>query len=165
MMNQFVPSRIYLLRHAKSAWAQVGERDFDRALDREGLAEAESVAEKAAALGYRPDRLITSTALRCRQTAEVIRNAFGREFDLILADQLYNAAADTYLDLLSLENTGSLMIVGHNPTIEEVLERLVGQEQCAGAIALGFPTAGLAVVDRPLAREQSLWRLVDFLSP
>lgn len=163
-MNPTAPYRIYLLRHARSAWAQPGERDFDRPLDGEGYAEAEIVAEKAADRGYRPDRLISSTAVRCRQTADAIRRAIDEDLEFLFVDELYNAPIDTYFELLDTNtDIGSLMIVGHNPTIEEVLDRLVGAEESAGAIPMGYPTAGLAVLERPDIIHQP-WRLVDFLT-
>lgn len=165
-MNPIVPFRLYLLRHAKSAWAQPGERDFDRPLDEEGFAEAEIVAEKAAELGLRPDRIISSTAMRCRQTAEAIRRAIDEELEFVFVDELYNAPVDTYLELLDANaDAPSLMIVGHNPTIEEVLDRLVGPDQSASAIPLGYPTAGLAILDRSSDPQAQSWRMVDFLTP
>lgn len=164
-MNFNSSSRIFLLRHAKSVWAQPGERDFDRPLDGEGFAEAELVAEKAADRGYRPGRVISSTAVRCRQTAEAVRRAIDEDLDLVYVDDLYNAPVDTYLELLSSNSDiESLMIIGHNPTIEETMERLIGADQAAGAIPLGYPTAGLAVLDQPHTAEGRHWRLVEFLT-
>jgi phosphohistidine phosphatase len=164
-MTSSFPSRIYLLRHAKSGWAQPGERDFDRPLDGEGFAEAELVAEKAADRGYRPERVISSTAVRCRQTAEAVRRAIDEDLELAFVDDLYNAPVDVYLELLSSNGSaGSLMLIGHNPTIEEAMERLIGADEAAGAIPMGYPTAGLAVLDRPGEPTGPHWRLVDFLT-
>ncbi|MCJ8518174.1 phosphohistidine phosphatase [Pseudorhizobium tarimense] len=164
-MTPSPPSRIYLLRHARSAWAQAGERDFERPLDGEGFAEAEIIAEKAADHGYRPDRVISSTAVRCRQTAEAVRRAMDEELELVFVDELYNAPVDTYLELLRANTAiSSLMIVGHNPTIEEVLERLIGTDESAGVIPIGYPTAGLAVLDQPSVSDAQFWRLTDFLT-
>lgn len=163
-MNLTSPSRIYLLRHAKAAWAQPGGRDFDRPLDDEGYSEAEVVAEKAADRNYRPERVVSSTATRCRQTADAVRRALDVDMDVSFVDELYNAPVDTYLELVSTNGGASLMFIGHNPTIEEVLERLVGPDQATAAIPSGYPTAGLAVLDQPSATGGRYWRLVDFLT-
>ncbi len=164
-MNPTVPFRLYLLRHAKSAWAQPGERDFDRPLDEEGFAEAEIVAEKAADHGFRPDRLLSSTAVRCRQTADAIRRAFDDELEFVFIDELYNAPSDTYLELVDANaDIRSLMIVGHNPTIEEVLDRLIGPDQSMSAVPMGYPTAGLAVLERVSDAQAQSWQLVEFLT-
>ncbi|CAD7045330.1 histidine phosphatase family protein [Pseudorhizobium endolithicum] len=164
-MNRRSPSRIYLLRHARSAWAQPGERDFDRPLDEEGFAEAEILADRAVDLGYRPVRIVSSTALRCRQTAEAMRRALDHDLELLFADELYNASYDVYLEMIASTNDAeSLMFIGHNPTIEEVLERLAGSDRTAAAIPTGYPTAGLAVLDRPQGSDGRYWDIVDFLT-
>jgi phosphohistidine phosphatase len=156
--------RIYLLRHASSAWAQPGERDFGRPLDAEGFVEADAVARWAAGRGYRPERMISSTALRCRQTADVVQRAFDKALPLMLVDELYNAPVETYLDIIANNSeVASLMLVGHNPSIEEVLEKLIGADESARAIPTGYPTAGLAVLDRP-DDDSPFWHLADFLT-
>jgi phosphohistidine phosphatase len=162
------PSRIYLLRHAKAGWAQPGQQDFDRALDDQGFAEAEIVADKAADRRYRPDLLISSTALRCRQTAEAIRRAMGHELEPVFIDELYNGSLGTYLSLLSAQkDAASIMLVGHNPTMEELLEALIGPDPMVAAIPTGYPPAGLAVLDHrgASARAGFDWALADFITP
>src|SRR3546814_2838064 len=94
-MNHQNPSRLYLLRHAKSSWTLPSERDFARTLDDEGFAQAEIVADKAADRNYRPDRVVSSTAVRCRQTAEAIRRAMDHEMELFFTDTLYRSEEHT----------------------------------------------------------------------
>src|SRR3546814_20223650 len=131
-MNHQNPSRLYLLRHAKSSWTLPSERDFARTLDDEGFAQAEIVADKAADRNYRPDRVISSTAVRCRQTAEVIRRAMDHEMELFFTDTLSNAPCDTYLEIISTNrNTGALLLIGPHPTLEKFLDILVGSRQAA----------------------------------
>lgn len=161
------PFRIYLLRHANSGWAKPGERDFDRQLDDQGYAEAEIVAEKAADKNYRPDIVISSTAVRCRQTAEAIRRALGESTEMIFVDELYNAPLGTYVALLSAQQENrSVMLIGHNPTIEETFEALIGAERMISAIPGGYPTAGLAVIDHQGAGSGTgtAWSLTDFVT-
>ena len=159
------PGRIYLLRHAKAAWAPPGQRDFDRALDDEGFAEAEIVADKAADLGYRPDLVISSTAVRCRETSEAVRRAFPGDLEFRFVDELYNCPTEIYWEILStLKDVPSVMMVGHNPAIEEILGELVGTNSLGQIVPSGYPTAGLAVVD--FAGQQangSGWRISDFV--
>lgn len=135
------------MRHAEAGWAAPGQRDFDRPLNEKGYAEAETVADSAADHGYAPDLVICSTALRCRQTADAIRRVVSVDTEFSYLDELYNASADTYLAILAAQNGRAVMIIGHNPTIEEVLERLTGHEATHNAIPGGYPTAGLAVLD------------------
>jgi phosphohistidine phosphatase len=155
------PSRIYLLRHAKAQRAASGQKDFDRALSDDGYAAAEIVAEKAVDKDYKPDLVISSTALRCRQTADAIRRAMSPATEFRYVDALYNATTDIYLEIISSQVTeDSVMLVGHNPIIEHTLEALIGHDALVAALPKGFPTAGLAVIDSTPAG----WILADFVT-
>lgn len=165
IMLQPPPFRIYLLRHARAGWAKPGESDFARALDDTGYAEAEMIADRAMDKGYRPDILIASTALRCRQTADAIRRTWGDELETSYVDGLYNGAAQIYLELISAQKSASsVMLVGHNPTMEDVLSGFIGAEAFGEALPEGYPTCGLAVLDPPDSQD-GYWRLSDFLDP
>ncbi|ARM88660.1 phosphoglycerate mutase family protein [Rhizobium sp. CIAT894] len=155
------PNRIYLLRHAEAAWAEPGQRDFDRPLNEKGYGDAEIIADKAADKGYRPDLLISSTALRCRGTADAVHRAMGLTLDVRYVDALYNATVDTYIEIVDAQDEAAVMLVGHNPTMEQALEALVGHEAMASALPGGFPTAGLAVLD--FDASATTWRLTDFV--
>ncbi|KAA6489774.1 histidine phosphatase family protein [Agrobacterium rhizogenes] len=155
------PSRIYLLRHAQAQHAAPGKRDFDRPLSDNGYAAAEIVADKAADKDYKPDLVISSTALRCRQTADAVRRAMTPPPELRFVDALYNATLDVYLEIISSQTTeDSVMLVGHNPVIEQTLEALIGHDALVTALPGGFPTAGLAVIDAT----SSGWILTEFIS-
>lgn len=158
------PHRIYLLRHAEAGWAQPGERDFDRSLNENGYAEAELVADRAADKGYRPEVVISSTAVRCRQTADAVRRAIGSSVDFRFVDELYNAPVDVYLEIVQSQGTPeSIMLIGHNPTMEHALEALIGHEALSGALPNGFPTGGLAVVEYVDGSAGTGWVLADLI--
>lgn len=161
------PSRIYLVRHAEAVRAGPGERDFDRGLSDEGYSEAEIVADKAADMGFTPDLVLCSTAARCRQTAEAFRRSIGEEtLRIEYVDSLYNAPMNVYLDILSSQDAqNSLMLIGHNPTIEQILETLIGDEALAQAIPNGYPTGAMAVVDASTGEQSATaWILSSFLT-
>ena len=156
-----LPKRIYLLRHAKSGWAEPGGRDFDRSLSDAGFAEAELLAETAADRNYRPDLVVCSTAKRCRQTADAIGRVFSGLVEFRYVDALYNAPADTYLEIASsTRGVDALMLVGHNPAIEEVFASLCGNDVMARTVPEGYPTSGLAVID---VMGDEAYSLRDFL--
>lgn len=118
--------RLFLLRHARSGWALPGQRDFDRALDDIGYAEAELIAQAAADHGIRPDLILCSTAARCRQTAEPLYRALGEDIDVRYVDPLYTGPTSVYMDLMEAHaNRPSLMIIGHNPMIEELFRQIL----------------------------------------
>lgn len=161
--------RLYILRHARAAWAQPGQTDFDRALDDDGFAEAEVIAEEAADQGYKPDLIISSTAVRCRQTAEPFRRTVSEELAIDYVDSLYSGTVDTYAELAFADRQEtSVMIVGHNPMIEEFFHRLVGKEIAEATMAFGYPTAGLAILDfdrRPTDEDYGGACLAGFMAP
>ena len=161
--------RLYLLRHARAAWAEPGKTDFDRTLDDDGFAEAEVVAEEAADQGYKPDLILSSTAVRCRQTAEPFHRSVSEELSIDYVDSLYSGTVDTSAELAFAERQeAALMIVGHNPMIEEFLHRLLGKEIAQAAAPFGYPTAGLAIIDfdkRPTEEDYSGACLAGFMTP
>ncbi|MDQ0453836.1 SixA phosphatase family protein [Rhizobium paknamense] len=162
------PFRIFLLRHASADWAKPGETDFDRALNGHGYAEAEVVADKALDKGYRPDLVLSSTARRCRETADALaRGLCGMDVPFRFIDALYNAPVETYLELLQSSGpAASVMMIGHNPAMEELLHLLAGGDVLASAIPQGYPPAGLAVLDAITGNDDTRagWHLVDFVA-
>jgi phosphohistidine phosphatase len=166
MMIEPPPFRIYLMRHAQAVSATPGGRDFDRMLDDRGYAEAELVADKAADLGYVPDCIISSTATRCRQTAEAVRKAVRGGLDIQFVDELYNGTPDVYATILASQGPSrAVMLVGHNPAIGELLDGLIGSERRRSALSGGYPTATLAVLDYALSGPGpgGAWTLADLV--
>lgn len=161
--------RLYLLRHARAAWAEPGKTDFDRTLDDDGFAEAEVIAEEASDQGYKPDLIISSTAVRCRQTAEPFQRTVSEELSIDYVDSLYSGTIDTYAELaFAARQEASVMIIGHNPMIEEFFHRLVGKEIAETAAPFGYPTAGLAILDfdkRPTEDDYAGACLAGFMMP
>lgn len=161
------PFRLFLLRHARSGWALPGQRDFDRALDDVGYAEADLIAEMAADRGIRPSLILCSTAVRCRQTAEPLFRAIGEDLDIRYVDELYTGPANVYTDIIDANrHLNSLMIVGHNPMIDDLFHRLAGNDVAADAVPQGYPPAGLAILDvQPGSAGVATATLVSLLLP
>lgn len=149
-------TRLYLLRHARAKWAEPGTRDYDRALDPAGKADAETVAASMLLAGYVPDRVLCSGARRARETWE----AASRHLivtDVEYLDGLYSSDAGGYLEIIrQTGGAGSVLVVGHNPMMEDLAMALSrgGETDALGAVAGGFPTCGLAVIrfSTPLAQ-------------
>lgn len=161
------PSQLYLMRHAHSGWALPGQTDFDRTLDQSGIEEAATIAKRAAEQGFCPDVILCSTARRCRQTAEAFLSAFGADRPTIhYIDELYNAPPRVYFEVLSRHDSNrSVMLLGHNPAMEEILETLAGTRAAALYIPSGYPTAGFAALRYDGdAGTGSDWAITAFLS-
>lgn len=156
-------SRLFLLRHAQSAWPKPGERDFDRQLDATGREEAERIGRAAAGMGMTPTMLVCSTAERCRQTAAAFMAAMEHASPVTLDPGLYSEGPEHYLAICNAVESGAgVMIVGHNPMIEETFNRLVGTRAANAHIPAGFPTAGLAAFIR---HGTDPWSLETLLTP
>lgn len=164
--------RLYLLRHARAAWAEPGTRDFDRPLTGAGHRESQAVGAYMASRDYRPAIVICSPALRAIETWQGIAGLLGcRQGDAILAEQLYSSDAKGYLGIVRGHGeAGSILLVGHNPMIEDLAIALTSGSETEphAALASGFPTAGLAVVnfDTPLSTASpGAGRLEAFVNP
>jgi phosphohistidine phosphatase len=86
----------------------------------------------------------------------------GSTIEVRLVDALYNASLEIYLEIIGAqESVNSVMLIGHNPTMEQTLEALIGHDALSQSLPTGFPTAGLAVLDYESGAAR--WRLVDFV--
>lgn len=164
---------ILLVRHAKSSWDTPSLDDFDRPLAARGREAAPLVGRVIAGRGWLPDRVLVSPALRARQTWARIRAVLDDPPRASHPDALYMGSAATLMDLVRAAPaaTARLLIVGHNPGLEELAQTLAGRESDARALERlkgKFPTAALA----RLAFDGA-WaglapggaRLVDFVRP
>jgi phosphohistidine phosphatase len=145
-------SRLLLLRHARAAWAEPGMRDFDRPLDSAGQADADAVGSVMVSAGYIPDRVICSSARRARETWDAVSKRLAGRIEVIFTDQLYITDATGYVNFIRDNGAAaSLLIVGHNPMIEDVCFGLAanGAESATNARSSGFPACGLAVIGFP----------------
>ncbi|HYA44892.1 MAG TPA: histidine phosphatase family protein, partial [Acidimicrobiales bacterium] len=117
--------RLYLLRHAKSSWGEPNLEDRARPLAPRGLKAAKDVGDHMRKGTIAPALVLCSTALRARQTLEALRLPGEASYE----DSLYGAsAADLMARLRRLPATlGSVMLVGHNPGLQELAVSLVGK--------------------------------------
>jgi phosphohistidine phosphatase len=120
--------KLLLLRHAKSSHKDADVDDHERSLNKRGKKDAPKMGRLLKNENLLPDLMIASTAKRCRKTAEHVIAASGYRGQARFCGELYEAHASALVDVLaSLEdNFGQVLLIGHNPGLEELLERLVG---------------------------------------
>lgn len=141
-------SRLFLFRHGKAAWAQPGTRDFDRELDDQGVDEVRAMGRLMARLDLVPDIVVCSTARRAAETFDALAETM-RLDDVRYEQNLYATDAPGYLEIAAATgSTGDVMLVGHNPMLEDAALALSrdGEKQAIEALHMGFRTAGLAVI-------------------
>ena len=158
--------RLTLIRHGKSSWNSPAQEDFDRPLNSRGLRDCGRMPELISDSITLPQAILSSDALRAKETSEAIADGYGIvPKDIKFIPALYLAGLETLLDCLGAQDDslGHLMLVGHNPGLTELHNYL-----CREA-ADDLPT--FAVADLQLAVES--WRdiprdcatLGNFLKP
>lgn len=141
-------NRLFLLRHARARWAGPGMRDYDRPLEPSGHDDALRLGAAMAQAGYRPETVLCSGARRARETWAAVAGCLP-EADICFIDGLYSGDAGLYLEILRGAGAeSSVMIVGHNPMMEDLATALArsGDDAALATVARGFPTCGLAVL-------------------
>ena len=114
---------LIILRHAKSSWRDPTLKDFDRPLNRRGERDAVFMGQRIAKLALTMDRILCSPALRTRLTLS--RMTPYLEYtprQVTMHKELYHAPLPTLIKLLREQNERSIMIVGHNPGLEDLIE-------------------------------------------
>jgi phosphohistidine phosphatase len=147
--------RLMLLRHAKSAWP-AGMADHERPLAERGRSASLRMGRYMAGEGLLPDLVVISTARRAQETWELARSAFAR--DILRHDEprVYGATQPAILAVVG--ETGadvrSLLLVGHNPGLQDLALQLIGKARQSDLARLRrkYPTAGLVVIDFDVER-------------
>jgi phosphohistidine phosphatase len=141
-----------LFRHAKSDWHDPRARDFDRPLNPRGEKGAGLVGRHIFDHDVKWDKVIASPAVRVAETIELAAKATGRPIAVNWDRRIYLASSATLLDLLreQKDDPGSVLMVGHNPGLEDVIFDLVpddGTSPLRDVVELKFPTASFAVLE------------------
>ena len=144
--------RLIIMRHATAAGSGSGT-DHARHLTRIGNAEAARVGIRLAALGALPDRVLSSSAMRCRETFESLCIGMKTHPPVDFADALYNAGHNELLDQLASwfaagEDPETLLLLAHNPGVS-MLAFDLGQGEGDNEVPLrsGFAPATFAVFE------------------
>lgn len=132
---------LLLMRHAKSNWTQEDQNDHDRSLNARGKRDAPRIGQLLKQEGLIPDLILSSTAKRAQKTTQ--RVVDGGQLDVPVEElrSFYLASPATYVEVLQKQNgiVDCILVVGHNPGIEELSHRLTGQPN-------SFPTGTLAQI-------------------
>ena len=162
--------RLHLLRHAKSSYPE-GAEDRDRPLSRRGREAAHRVGESLPEALGALDLVLCSTALRTRETAELVLAGFAAPPRIKFEDALYLAGAAALLRRLRRldESAEAVLLIGHNPGLHELAIALAAAESPRyRALAAGkFPTTARAsfAIDTPWASlDRQRHALIDYVT-
>jgi phosphohistidine phosphatase len=136
---------LLIMRHAKSSWDNSQLADFQRPLNDRGVRDVPRMAQFLSQQQSLPSFIASSTAVRARQTTELFLNSCPNQqkIEVDWVESFYHAPAQIYIDYLrnlAQTKTDSVMVVGHNPGLEELFRRLTGHLE-------HFPTAAVAKLE------------------
>jgi phosphohistidine phosphatase len=154
--------KLILLRHAKSGWDDPVARDFDRPLNRRGEKAARLVGRwmKNEAIDF--DHVIASPAVRVIETLDHIVGGYGRRIEATWERRVYLASSATLMDVMRElgDDIKSVMMVGHNPGMEDLVLELVAEDiggEMRALVYEKFPTAAIAEIELDIAS----WSEID----
>ncbi len=158
---------LYILRHGKSDWNASYGRDHERPVAPRGRRAARRVGRLLEAQGW-PDHVLSSSAVRARNTAEIALKQASQPPTLEICPELYGAGPEEVLHTLAEKAQGnSTLTAGHEPTCSGLVRLLTGA-------TCRFPTAALARIDLPiddwsdapqLAETSRAWCTLRYLIP
>ena len=117
---------LLLLRHAKAQDAASGQADLDRLLQDHGRVQAQAMGQFVRDRALNVELVLCSQAARARETAELILTAAGLSPDIRYEPVIYEAGSLQLFDLILNLDSGanSVLLVGHNPSLEDLLHLL-----------------------------------------
>ncbi len=145
---------LLILRHAKSSWKHPELSDHDRPLNKRGKHEAPLMGQLLKDKKLVPDLIISSTAVRAKDTALAIAEGVGYVKEIIFHSTLYAASPDAYIKAISNvadndKDYSTILVIGHNPGLEELIEVLTGEMH-------ELATCELAVIELPTKKWSDL---------
>ena len=136
---------LLLLRHGKSSWKDTTLSDHDRPLKKRGREAAERMGRLLSEHNLVPEHILSSSAARALETAQLAVEAAKYPGEVETVPALYHADPQSLVAIVSHvpDRFGSVLIIGHNPGLEDWLARLIGRRETVS-------TAALAQVELPL---------------
>ena len=156
---------LFLMRHAKSSWKDDKLADHERPLKKRGLKDTKLIAKELKKNDLIPDLIITSPAVRAKQTAEYLAECLGYQGKIKTSDALYMGEPQDYAAALKevKEKIESVLIVGHNPGLEAYLQIIDGEIESMPTGSLGYLM--LAVEDWESVSLETMGDLIGFWKP
>ena len=147
-----VRKKLILFRHAKSDWHSDVQTDIHRPLNLRGKRDAPIMGQWLADKAFLPDLVVCSVATRARQTYKLASGVSGwhdHRVEVRYSNQLYSASIQIILSLLDegFQDYDRLMIVGHNPVLEDVLLQLCPEDMSLMTGGKLMTTSAIAVID------------------
>lgn len=156
--------RLILMRHAKSSWGDPAQPDHARPLNGRGQRSATALGDWLRTQGYLPDRVLSSSSVRTRDTFDRL----GLDAPAQFSDALYHASPTIMLKALRTASGQTVLMLGHNPGIAAFARSLVATPPTHDRFD-DYPTGATLVADFPITDWGDLTprsgQAVDFIVP
>lgn len=146
-LNKIKMKELILVRHAKSSWDHAGLADHERPLLEKGKKRTRKIINYLQEQKVMPDFILSSSALRARETAQFIAMGLGLDKGLVKVDPaLYHADAEQLLEQFDdlSDNFKTVMLVGHNPALTNFVNMFlvppIDWLPTSGVVAIQFET-------------------------
>lgn len=132
--------KILIMRHAKSSWKDSSVNDHERPLKKRGLKDAAEIGKLLKRKELVPDKILSSDAVRAADTATVVAEKCGYKKDIEYTRQLYMAECSAIIDLIHTQpdSVKTLLVVGHNPGMEALVQLFSRKIESLGTANLAF---------------------------
>ncbi len=132
---------LLIMRHAKSSWKEQELPDHDRPLKKRGRKDIANMAKILKKKALVPDLILSSTAIRAKDTATLMAEKLNFKGQLELVEKFYMAEPETYIQKIATvpDKVENLLIIGHNPGLEGLVMTL-------GDKIVSLPTGSIAKI-------------------
>lgn len=156
---------LLLMRHAKSSWKDESLSDLERPLKKRGVKDAKLIAKVIKENNLIPDAIISSPAVRTKETVKVLKKELDFNGKEIVAEQLYMGEPESFVEALKSVNNkhNTVLVVAHNPGLEAYLQILGGEIEAVPTGGLGYLV--LVLEDWNNISLETLGDLVGFWKP
>lgn len=137
--------KLLLMRHAKSSWDNSDIPDHERSLKKRGKKDAERMGKLLKSKELKPDLILSSTALRAKETAEIVADTCKCKKEIIFLDSLYMAEPSDILRAIekNSKDKKTVMVIGHNPGLEAFLQIADGKVESLPTASIAYLTASI----------------------
>ena len=158
------------MRHAKSDWSANME-DFDRPLNRRGLKDAAKMGKWLRKQKIMPDRIVSSPAMRARQTIEIVCEQLHKpDSDILWDERIYEARLGDLLKVITEhgKSTECLLLTGHNPGLDHLVNHLARDAPPHTEAGKLMTTAAIAILEfgeKGISDKQGSGKVVKLARP
>lgn len=143
--------KLILYRHAKSDWSVPGQRDIERTLNKRGKSDAPLMAQIInKMLDDESVLILCSIAKRTRETLKPLSERLSSKIPVVFEEGLYESGGAAYIQILKTVSPkyDTVIVIGHNPSIEECTDYLAGGEDTYSVVSV--PTGTVILMEIPV---------------